>query len=333
MEFYINELSLEGQYESIQAFINALETVYRCRNEIQNAGYRLYCDRRLSLAISVRMMNRVITFEQAILQTRNKNLIRNIRGWIAKSGPFLEDKDKLSSEEYLQDEFENIVSGNSIGEAAWRTKNGQDSHIVSFSPSSYNKSPLYIKWFKNDGKVNTLPIRNYWEILPLVNFLKEQADAPNNWGELIRQCKNNYRNLTFSSDLVNILTPHPFVDSIAKRIQVLLKILNELTNRFDEDNQLDERSHEIIKNYFHGDTALFSDESDRNKTMFKDELTFSKPKGSSNDSIKKEKAEEKLFCPWHGKIKHKQYRIHFNWPKKKSEPLYIVYIGPKITKG
>ncbi|MDM8548437.1 hypothetical protein QUF72_00105 [Desulfobacterales bacterium HSG2] len=330
MQFYTNELSLEGQYESIQNFIRALETVYKAKREIRNFGYRLFCDRRLSLTICVRTKDRHFTFEQAVLQTKNKNLIRNIRGWIAKSGPFLEEADKLSVEEYLQDEFDNIVSGSSVAEAAWRTKIGQDTHVISFSPSTYNKSPLYITWFKNNGKTDQLSTQNFWEIKTLINYLKGHAEAPKSWNELIRQCENKYKKLCFSDELINMLTPHPFVDSIARRTMELLRILNELSVSFDEDDQLGKHGHEIITNYFHGDNALFSDESDKNKTEFKEKLTFIVPKES--DTTKKEISEKKIFCPWHGKIKHKQYRIHFSWPKKKKEPLYIVYIGPKITK-
>jgi hypothetical protein len=41
---------------------------------------------------------------------------------------------------------------------------------------------------------------------------------------------------------------------------------------------------------------------------------------------------EKIFCTWHGKVKTPQYRIHFSWPISAVAPLYVVYIGPKITK-
>ena len=43
-------------------------------------------------------------------------------------------------------------------------------------------------------------------------------------------------------------------------------------------------------------------------------------------------ATSKLFCPWHGKVKSPQYRIHFSWPTTATTPIYIVYVGPKLTK-
>ena len=34
----------------------------------------------------------------------------------------------------------------------------------------------------------------------------------------------------------------------------------------------------------------------------------------------------------HGKVKTPQIRIHFSWPITASTPLYVVYVGYKITK-
>jgi hypothetical protein len=39
-----------------------------------------------------------------------------------------------------------------------------------------------------------------------------------------------------------------------------------------------------------------------------------------------------LFCPWHGKVKIEQMRMHFTFPIQRDMPLYIAYIGPKLTK-
>jgi hypothetical protein len=39
-----------------------------------------------------------------------------------------------------------------------------------------------------------------------------------------------------------------------------------------------------------------------------------------------------IFCPWHGKVKIEQMRMHFTFPIQHDRPVYVVYIGPKITK-
>jgi len=45
-----------------------------------------------------------------------------------------------------------------------------------------------------------------------------------------------------------------------------------------------------------------------------------------------EKADETIFCPWYGKVGTPQLRVHFSWPVRADETLYVVYVGPKITK-
>ncbi|MEI7996656.1 MAG: hypothetical protein WCH01_17300 [Methylococcaceae bacterium] len=83
----------------------------------------------------------------------------------------------------------------------------------------------------------------------------------------------------------------------------------------DEGNRL-------YQEHFTGDKAWFSTSSDDEKIEFKNELTFNHPNNK----------DEKLFCPWHGKIKTPQIRIHFSYPIRADKPLYVPYIGLKITK-
>jgi hypothetical protein len=74
--------------------------------------------------------------------------------------------------------------------------------------------------------------------------------------------------------------------------------------------------------YFAGETPCFTDSSDTEKHEFQKKLTFPHP----------ERPGETLFCPWHGKVKVQQIRVHCSYPIRRDEPLYIVYIGPKITR-
>jgi hypothetical protein len=74
--------------------------------------------------------------------------------------------------------------------------------------------------------------------------------------------------------------------------------------------------------HFVGEKAWLTDSSDAEKRQFRSELTFPNP----------EKSGQHLFCSWHGKVKTPQLRIHFSWPIAANTPLYIVYVGPKITK-
>jgi hypothetical protein len=73
--------------------------------------------------------------------------------------------------------------------------------------------------------------------------------------------------------------------------------------------------------YFAGGKALFSDSSDGEKADFNNELHFPHPDGAGH-----------LFCTWHGKVKTPPIRIHFTFPILHNTPLYVMYVGPKITK-
>jgi hypothetical protein len=71
-----------------------------------------------------------------------------------------------------------------------------------------------------------------------------------------------------------------------------------------------------------GDNAWFSDSSEAEKNEFEESLTFPHPVEPG----------QTLFCTWHGKVKTQQIRIHFSWPVRWDTPLYILYVGPKITR-
>ncbi len=101
-----------------------------------------------------------------------------------------------------------------------------------------------------------------------------------------------------------------------------LDTLNKSCGCFDEKGKRTAEGDQIYADHFTGEKAWFSDSSSREKNMFRPELTFRHP----------EQLDEYLFCPWHGKVKTPQIRIHFSWPIAANAPVYIVYVGPKITK-
>ena len=101
-----------------------------------------------------------------------------------------------------------------------------------------------------------------------------------------------------------------------------LIVLHELKNCFDEDGERTPAGHSLYQKHFTGDKAWFSDSSVTEKRNFRTELTFPNPSLPG----------ESLFCTWHGKVKTPQLRIHFSWPIRATEPLYVVYVGPKLTK-
>jgi hypothetical protein len=139
------------------------------------------------------------------------------------------------------------------------------------------------------------------------------------WSLFIALMARRYTHLRFCASVIENLTD-PYDEVIADTANHLLSVLNELKQCFDCYGRRTERGNELIEMYFRGYNAKFSDESETKKVEFNNELTFPIA------------LHETLFCPFHGKINRKRYRLHFSWPIRHNEPLYVVYLGPKITK-
>ena len=137
---------------------------------------------------------------------------------------------------------------------------------------------------------------------------------------MINNAKVRFENVIFLPSFENGLKGQPFVQTIVDQTIFLLSVINELKSCFDESGHRTKKGNEIISSYFTGDRARFSDESSTNKIRFIKELTFKKEDGTD------------VFCAFHGKISHKYYRLHMSWPVTKTNPLYVAYLGPKITK-
>ena len=106
------------------------------------------------------------------------------------------------------------------------------------------------------------------------------------------------------------------VHLIFERLSVLEAIANET---IDAHGTLSDRGKELREEHFVGKKAQFSSEKPRRES----DLSFPDPDNSTRQ----------LFCPWHGKVKLGQFRIHFEWPRPDNQrDIKVAYIGPKITK-
>jgi hypothetical protein len=140
------------------------------------------------------------------------------------------------------------------------------------------------------------------------------------WNDLLDWARERCEYLAVADGFLNRLTNQPFDPAIAIRSRTLLEVLNDLAGSIKNgDTALRQQ---IEDNYFRRKDAIFTDESDANKAKFENELTFIHP--ISNNPI---------FCPWHGKIRHKAYRLHFQWPPELEQPrpMAVMYLGPHIT--
>jgi hypothetical protein len=316
MDLFVNELSLHGQFSSLAPFVAALKEAIGCRSVAEHYRHPFYCLRAIAECEALPGA----TFKEAVRQTHDVNLIRVVMGWLDKHGPFWEDARTHGVCEYFEC-ANNVVTDCSLGEATFRMAQERATATISFRESLFCLSPLRVVWYRSDDTQDAFDLPNFWERSALEAYLTERETAPQSWPELIQQARTHYTELTFINSILDPLSGEPFNATIAERIMVLLGILNRLKGCFERGTPLSTEGHQLIQDFFHGDRALFSDESNTNKRTFTKQLTFVTPAG------------EEIFCPYHGKISFRYYRIHHSWPVVPDQPLYIAYIGPKITKS
>jgi hypothetical protein len=317
MEVLLNELSLHGQFANVQAFQTALDKVMLARGRMRQFGGELRCHRNLTQA----QVTHELTLQKAVSQL-DRNKRDALRSWLTKEGPFWEDSRQHDADEYLicQD-YPDPVTDTALGEAAHHCFNGNDYHTFSFEPSNWQINPIIVDWHRDD-EIIVINVTNHWNINSLAIVLQTAASPITSWQQLAKDMPTRLSNLTFSENSFEPLYSHPFVDSAAKRIIELLNLLDKFKTCFDIQGQRTDEGNRLYQDHFMGDKAWFSDSSKNEKIEFKNELTFNYPDNRG----------EKLFCPWHGKVKTPQIRIHFSYPISANEPLYVPYIGLKITK-
>jgi hypothetical protein len=123
-----------------------------------------------------------------------------------------------------------------------------------------------------------------------------------------------------------LLQGEPFSAVIADRVQELCRLLNEYMASRQGDGSDSGRTVEMVRAHFSGAAGarpLFTGESVSNQTAFRTQMTFPDPGSPGKD----------IFAHWHGKISHRYFRMHFEWPVPRgSRQMKVLYLGPKLTK-
>lgn len=322
MDFFVNDLSLEGQFGDVGKFKAALDSVMEMRHIAKRHGRELFCHRKLSQCQVTASMNMYQT-TQCLPPSERRALL----SWLTKHGPFWDDDRQHDPAEYLECR-QTIVTETAVGEAAWCLFNGIDRGLVSFFPSNWEVTPLSVEWVRDDESRTAVAVNNFWLPRVFQKFLEGVPHPLNSWDQLQEIALIQCPHLVFADDAFTFLAGHPFASSAAQRILFLLNILDRFTQCFDENGNRTQEGHELYRNFFTGKKgeggrgAAFSDSSETEKRLFKNGLTFRHP----------EREGETLFCSWHGKVQTPPLRFHFSWPIRANEPVYVVYIGSKITK-
>lgn len=316
MELLVNDLSIDGQFPDISTFRSAIGRVMAMRDIARQFGRELHCHRNIAHA----QVTRDLAMQQAI-QGFAREERHAVMQWLTQFGPFWEDARAHSPDDYLECNGE-IVTETALGEAAFSCLHGADRRLVSLTPSSWELSPISVSWKPAEGDYSDIDVVNHLTVDDLETALRLAQPPVISWDQLALVSKARCPNLVFSASGFEPLRGHPFVSGAAHRIIELLDTLDKFKGCFDEHGQRTPEGHRLYRDHFTGDKAWFSDSSDTEVQTFRTELTFRHPDADGTS----------LFCTWHGKVKTPQIRIHFSWPVRADEPLYIVYIGPKRTK-
>ena len=318
MELLVNDLSIHGQFHDLGTFRSALMQVMGIRKTAQRYGRELYCHRKISNA----QVTRSVSLPQAI-QGLTRDEQQSVMLWLNRHGPFWDEAERRHSpDEYLECNGA-VVTDTAVGEAAYRCLDRIETSLVSLIPSSWNFSPVAVRWWKSDEEVETVEVPNYWDADTLEGDLRTAPAQITSWKMLANVSKARCPQLTFSSDCFDPLQGYPLVSKAAQDILSRLETLNQLKTCFDTEGKRTDEGHRLYREHFTGERAWFSDSSVPEKDNFRTEMTFSHPALPGRY----------LFCPWHGKVNYTPpLRIHFSWPVTASDPLHVVYIGPKITR-
>ena len=316
MNFLVNDLSMDGQFHDLASFREAVARVMRIRQQVLQHGYSLHCHRGLSSA----RVTPEMPMQQAV-NSMPEGERRAWIGWLTRQGPYWEDARLHDGGDYLEVD-DDIVTDHALGEAAVCISRGLPRELVSFQPSSWLRDPIDVRWVRDDDTCSEIPVPNHWELASVEQTLEAKPRPVASWADVAARSVERCTRLTFGDDAFAPLQGQPFAPGAAERIQVLLNTLDRLKGCFADDGTRTAEGHQLHQDHFTGEKAWFSDSSDTEKRAFADALTFRHP----------EDPDQTLFCTWHGKVKTPQLRIHFSWPMTNSDPVYVLYVGPKLTK-
>ncbi len=318
MEFFANERSIHRQFHDLPAFHDALGRLMAMRGVARRFGRDTYCHGTL---LNVEPIPGV-QMQQAV-QGLPANQQRALMSWLTRHGPFWDDIRRHEADDWLECRGD-VVTDSAIGEAAYRTMHDVECALISATPSDWDYSPVEVAWRRETEGLDdrNASLDNWRDGAALNDWLHDASPPIRSWADLGERSRIRFGRLTFADRCFEPLAGVPFARSAADQMVFLLSVLDGFASEFDATGARTPEGHRIYREHFTGEKSVFSDSSDSEKHHFRAQLTFSHP----------DRPGESLFCTWHGKVRHMTLRLHFSWPVRASEPVYVVYAGPKLTK-
>jgi len=317
LELFANELSVERQFQDAVSFQSALTRLLSVRKVAREFDREVRCHRGFAQIEPIRG----IPFRRAV-QGMDLDRLRTVMRWLDRSGPFWDDERRHGEDDWLWS-GEEPVTDTAIGEAAYRVWEGAECGLVSARPGDWDFSPVPVTFGDSKGasELWRVEIENWREEAALRQRLEASRPPVASWQAVRAEAIGHFPTLRFSEDCFDRLDGIPFNRSAGESVLHRLRVLSRLAVEFRDDGRRTTEGHRIYRQHFTGETAPFSDSSETEKSKFQNELTFPHPDAPGNT----------LFCPWHGKVRQSLLRLHFSWPIRADEPVYVVYVGRKLT--
>jgi len=316
--FALNELSLEP-CDGVNHVRNLLQTAFALRKRLGRAGWTIFVNRQ-------RLWDRRVLRSGANLRDVGRDWPESERkllhSWLSKDGPFWDD-DALHSKDtwyWLNGE---LVTESTVAEVAARVQAGSHAALLSFPFASWRTSPIHVQVGEQQEK--NVDVDNAWDDSSVDECLSTEDNNIASWNALEGTVRTRYTSLMFTRGAFTPLSSVPFRKASALRIIELCKILDELRHESMKTGRTT-RGQELYQQHFTGANARFSDSSDTEVNDFRSALTFPVPVEPGSERL------IQTLCRWHGKERASTFRIHFTWPISAEQSLWIVYLGPKITR-
>lgn len=323
MRWYINDASLQGQFSEGGAFEPVLRELLSARLRIQFLRSNL-CTTRM---LPERSVTHALNLRHVVQQSPDRNLRGQVLLWLDRAGPFMEDDRQHEADDYF--EYSGLdVTDSGLGEGTRRAMRGELAATFSFVGGRINfaATPLQVEHGLPEQRLGLYSVENTWGVADLAEAALRQGPPIDSWTGLVEAARERYPGLLLPDAIFEnpTLAREPFNGVIRDRALALLGQLNAYSLGRAPDGSEGPESRRVIETFFRGDRALFSGESPTNQREFAHDLTFPHPRQPGAT----------IFAHWHGKIPHRFFRLHFEWPiPPKERQITIVYLGPKLTKN
>ena len=304
MNCFFNELSFSASTTSFESILPNLKQLSKIRDLTQQYSHVFYIHRN-------GLYNSTICnkpFRKALNETLSPEQKRKFFSMLDRSSPALPE-DSAIPDDCCFKLFGKDIANSSLAECSYRLYMGEESLTYSLVCQKYSASPLTIDIVYADIQTS-INITNIIGISELESEYEKHEPEIQSWDDILNR-SSRLPHVHIEQSARESLQREPYEASLGKTVWDRLQAIEKMASSSGCTY------HKLIEKYCHGDNALFSEESSSRINDLGNKLHF-KVNG------------KKQLCSFHGKVRHRVFRIHMDKKPEPGKNCYIVYIGRKI---